>query len=510
MEDKPKVIVIGLDGATWDLIKPWADEGKLPTLKHLMENGAWGILESVAPHYTFPNWKCISTGKNPGRFGVYSWMKVDFEKKEIVPNNSKDFKSEEIWDILSDDGVDCGVIGMPTTYPPKKLENGFIVSEMSPFDYGFVYPNELENELKDEFNYTGKFIDFHGRKPLEVFQDRIDLINQRFDAAIYLYKKYNPTLFWFVVFPIDNIQHMFWEDKHLMKYAWQLIDKRLGEFIKQFVDNKTFVFLVSDHGFTGLKMIFNIHHWLFKKGYLKLSNILFEFMQKCKLWDKVMRVYRMYKNILSSILDLDIKTFDSLTSSKLYDWESSKVIPLNDGLLYLNPVAFSTEEEKVKFKRQLIKELSLIKDPRGKTLAYRVYDGKKLYCGPFIDTAPDVVIDPTEGYEILALPYFMEWAHDLKEQGWSGIHNSRGILLAYGPGVRGDHTIKKTNVFDLAPTILHILRAPIPIDIDGKVLLEIFKPTSRFRKYDVIYTESREKEKISKVISRLKSERKLI
>ena len=159
MRNETKVIVIGLDGATWDLIKLWADKGVLSTLKYLMTNGSFGISESIVPHYTFPNWKCISTGKNPGKLGVYSWMKVDFRKERIIPNVSKDFKSNEIWDLLSDKNLPCGVIGMPTTYPPKKLEKGFIVSEMNPFDYNFTYPKELEEELKSQFNYTGKFID---------------------------------------------------------------------------------------------------------------------------------------------------------------------------------------------------------------------------------------------------------------------------------------------------------------------------------------------------------------
>jgi predicted AlkP superfamily phosphohydrolase/phosphomutase len=44
-----KVVVIGLDGATWDLLKPWADQGELPTLKKLMEteHGAYSKVPSL-------------------------------------------------------------------------------------------------------------------------------------------------------------------------------------------------------------------------------------------------------------------------------------------------------------------------------------------------------------------------------------------------------------------------------------------------------------------------------
>lgn len=44
-----KVIVVGLDGATWDLLKPWVESGKLSTIEWLMENGVWGDLETVIP-----------------------------------------------------------------------------------------------------------------------------------------------------------------------------------------------------------------------------------------------------------------------------------------------------------------------------------------------------------------------------------------------------------------------------------------------------------------------------
>ena len=49
-----KLLIIGLDGATWSIIKPWADEGKLPTFKKLMKKGVWGSLESTIPPITCP------------------------------------------------------------------------------------------------------------------------------------------------------------------------------------------------------------------------------------------------------------------------------------------------------------------------------------------------------------------------------------------------------------------------------------------------------------------------
>ena len=60
MKKCKRVIVIGLDGATFDLIKPWAEEGKLPTFKKLIGEGAWGNLKSTVPNATIPAWPSFS------------------------------------------------------------------------------------------------------------------------------------------------------------------------------------------------------------------------------------------------------------------------------------------------------------------------------------------------------------------------------------------------------------------------------------------------------------------
>lgn len=139
---KQKVVVIGIDGATFELIVPWIQNGKLPFLKRLKDEGVWGKLESTIPPVTFPAWKCYSTGKNPGKLGVYYWFSVDFYKKGYRFNNSLDFKSQEIWDYLGQNNYRVSIINMPSTYPPKKV-NGFLISGMQASeDSLYTFPPE--------------------------------------------------------------------------------------------------------------------------------------------------------------------------------------------------------------------------------------------------------------------------------------------------------------------------------------------------------------------------------
>ncbi len=71
---KPRVFIIGLDSATWDLINPWIQQGLLPNLAKLVEGGASGRLQSAIPPLTPPAWTSFMTGKNPGKHGIFHFL----------------------------------------------------------------------------------------------------------------------------------------------------------------------------------------------------------------------------------------------------------------------------------------------------------------------------------------------------------------------------------------------------------------------------------------------------
>jgi predicted AlkP superfamily phosphohydrolase/phosphomutase len=73
----PRVLIIGLDGATWRVLAPLADSGRMPRLRDLMASGAWGPLRSTIPALTMPSWSSFVTGKNPGGHGVFAFTRTD-------------------------------------------------------------------------------------------------------------------------------------------------------------------------------------------------------------------------------------------------------------------------------------------------------------------------------------------------------------------------------------------------------------------------------------------------
>jgi predicted AlkP superfamily phosphohydrolase/phosphomutase len=540
-----KVLILGLDGATWNLLKPLMNQGKLPILKKLIKNGCSGELESCIPHITFPAWKCYSTGKNPGKLGVFGFTRPDFNRRRFVYNNSQSFRSCEYWDYLGKFGFKCVIVGMPTTYPPKRV-NGCMVCEFTSKDTGYTYLPNLEIELKNKFNYKPNQTFSFKTNPDKAIVEARELIGQRFDVAKYLAKKYNFYLLNLTIFQIDDIQHFAWkywenfDEKYgnILEEFWIIIDEKIKELLEEFMNDDLYVFLLSDHGFTRIDGRFNLCEWLIRKGYLKLNRkiqllrllyrmginkeLVLIMIEKTKLRGILQKVFPY--TILQKGGILPTKEgyiHDTTELEKIIDWNNSKVIitPIGDGLIYLNPRIFKKgTKEYESFRSKLIKELENEIHPKtGKKLAKKVFKKEEAYTGEYLDEAPDIIILPNEGHHIPVTFSFNSevWIETDSTTFFSANHELYGIFIAYGPGIKKGYEIKGAKIYDIAPTILHIFGLPIPNDMDGRVLTEIFEPDSELAKRKPVYVDPSyyekidEKEKLKNKIKDLKLKGKI-
>jgi hypothetical protein len=67
------VLVLALDGATFDVIKPMVADGELPNLARLMAAGQASPLPSTTPPVTFPAWSSFMTGVSPADHGIFDF-----------------------------------------------------------------------------------------------------------------------------------------------------------------------------------------------------------------------------------------------------------------------------------------------------------------------------------------------------------------------------------------------------------------------------------------------------
>ena len=141
-----RLLLIGLDGATWEMIKPWVDKGELPAFKKLMDEGTWGVLESSIPPSTIPGWECISTGKTPHALGVYSFMMKQGYK--FFPYTSYVDKQSWIWNMLSNAGLKVIVANNPSLFEVEPINGILICGFLYKDKNNFAYPSEVMLELK--------------------------------------------------------------------------------------------------------------------------------------------------------------------------------------------------------------------------------------------------------------------------------------------------------------------------------------------------------------------------
>jgi len=502
LKDK-RVIMIGLDGATWEIINQLSATGILPTFKNLLRNGVHGNLKSCIPPVTFPAWKCLSTGKRPEKLGVFWWSKINVQQESVVFHSSLSFNDREIWDYLEDFDYTSGIIGMPTTYPPKRV-NGFMISEYSPKEEGFAYPKGLEKELKTKFNFSFDIPDNSSNRE-EFIRKSIELIESRFKSATYLMKKFKPDFLNITIFHIDPVQHFFYGEPEVA-HAWEIIDEYINKLIQNSSSHTNFLF-VSDHGFSKLNTEFNLENWLIKGNMLHLKNSMVEKIIKHNFSVIIRTLYKVIKS--TNMLNSDnLSRNETIKSLDLIDFKKSEVIPSGDGLIYLNDTFFNNEKEKDRFLATLKESLLNIKDPEsGKKLCKEIIFPKKETKEKLKNSAPDIIILPHKGFHITSSLRDPLWNTHPKWRGW---HQRNGIFLAYGNSIKKGKTIKQATLYDIAPTILHIFGLPIPNDMDGRVLTEIFEEDSELAKrkpryVDSSYYEKRdEREKIKEEIGKLK------
>jgi predicted AlkP superfamily phosphohydrolase/phosphomutase len=208
-----KVICIGLDGATFDLIKPFIAQGKLPTFKKLMARGAFSELRSTVPPVTASAWSSFMTGKNPGAHGLFDFMQRRDKSYDLAPVSALDRDGKAVWDLLGDAGKKVIVMNVPVTWPPQPVNGQLITGMLTPRNAeNYTYPKELAEELRLAIgDYIVYSDEVYSKGRGEIFLGALKYsAEQRTRAAEYLMQKY-PWDFFMLVFPeTDTVSHGLW------------------------------------------------------------------------------------------------------------------------------------------------------------------------------------------------------------------------------------------------------------------------------------------------------------
>ncbi len=469
----PESIILGLDGANWDLLEPWIDEGELPHIESLRETGTWEDMESCLPPVTCPNWRCYSTGKNPGKHGVYWWEKIDTEARTLSTPTSRSFNSANYWDYLGREGISTGVVNLPMTYPPLPIEDGYLVAGGPGSEQDeYTTPPSLAEELDDRGYRLHPDVPVTAKSDREAARDVIRLIDERLETFRHLLDTTDVDVAHCTVFYINVLQHFFWRGGPTAE-AWRVIDDHIGAIREDFPDAT--LYLMSDHGCAEIDTMFYANSWLEAEGFLQTTGgatSVFERFginkqQVAKLADRIGT-----RELIASLAPERLKRAvpedeeGAKRDQKLdrIDWENSVAVASGQGLIYVLDDREETVEE-------LIDRLSALESSlTGTPIAKNVYRREDAYEGPYVSEAPAIVFDQTPGIHTSGAigdnPIFEDVSH------WSAENVRTGLFLADGPAVTGE-VEEQISITDVAPTIMAEHGVPVPTDVDGEPL-ELF------------------------------------
>ncbi|MGD9100118.1 MAG: alkaline phosphatase family protein [Anaerolineae bacterium] len=506
-----KLLILGLDGATFDLIRPWVAEGHLPNLGRLMESGVSGDLASTLPPVTSPAWPSFMTGMNPGKHGVFDFIRPNAGDFTLV--NATSIRAPTIWHIMSEAGLRVGVMNVPVTYPPQPV-NGFMIGGLlSPTGADNAYPPGLLASYSAELGPYRVALRVQYKEGHEeaFLADALDLIETRGRYALRLMADRPWDAFMVHFIALDNLQHALWKlidpthPRHQPELAdkcgdgllraYQCVDEQVGLLIERAYQlaGEVNVLVMSDHGFGPLHYIVNLNVHLLQHGLLRLKRRpwpqlkaalfragltpagVYRLLEKLGLQDIVARVSKRSRN----------QVVGKFLSFSDVDWRHTVAYSMGHvGQVYVNRrgresqgivadgAAYEAARERV------VAALRQLTHPEtGQPLLDQVIYGPDVTHGPYADQAPDLHL-VFDGYRCIAFPLFATNAEVITRQirGDSGCHRSHGIYIGAGPAFRQGGACENRRIIDLAPTILHLLGLPVPRSMDGRVLRDDLSP----------------------------------
>jgi len=474
-----KVLLIGLDGASFNILMPWIRKGFLPMLKRLIEKGVYSILKSTIPPDSPPAWTSIFTGKNPGKHGVYGFLdftpQLDEKSKKYVFRvvNSRCRRSLAIWNILSKEGRRVIVINAPLTYPPEPVNGVMISGFLTPdLKSNFVYPRWLKPILvKKGYRIGVRF----GEKEFSM-QNLVENIRARVRIAKWLMRNFDWDLFIIVFMETDQVMHVHNDIRKALR-IYQEVDNGISTLIKE-LPSKSYVVLVSDHGFKKFRRNFYLNTFLWKRSLLKLK------INGAHLYSRLLTnlIYTFSDNILNISLVGKFKDFFFRATGSKTLGSSLNLIDYANSFCYnlLSGTSFSTIRFNVKHREPagivnkssydyLVKYLAHELKKTG--IVKNVFRKDEIYWGPFLENAPDLVVQARDEYLIkqMLMPTI-----SLPSNTYD--HFVEGIFIAYGPNVkRGCKLTRNNSVIDVAPTILELMGINTPKDMDGRAIGEVLE-----------------------------------
>ena len=503
---KKRILVIALAEASPVLIERFVEEGELPNMKRLMDKGARGQLKSIVPTLTPQMWGAIVSGRSAGHHGLLDFWQRD-EKGRFVETRGDSLAQPAVWDLLNDHGRKSAIINVPFTYPPSSI-NGFMISGEDAPGVGrdIANPPELYDEIVQRFGrYRLKDIFPAGRQKSDYLTLVEEDVREQTNVFSHLLAE-NEWDFSMVFYSATAItQHYFWADFEsndpanpycdVIPSAYRALDAAIGR-LWNVAGEDCCVYVISECGAGRLRSGVHMNTVLERAGLLKRRSNREGLNTRRR---GVVRLRKAAQHVMQRYLPSSIyrlanarlgwlkRMMQNYVADSDIDWERTSAFSRGkESQVFVNLVGRDPHgtvrpgEEYEAVCDAVEKAFLELRDPETAEPAVdKVYRAHELYGGPYLNQAPDLVIDwkdcaymPTETDEGNEHIFVERWREYMN---WptSGAHRRFGVLLAAGPGIRAGASIHHADALDLLPTWLSYLDVPTPPELEGSPVVEL-------------------------------------
>lgn len=494
MDNKLRLVALGLDSLPPGLTKTLAATGVMPFINELMEKGSFGPLNSVVPSNTGSGWNSAWTGQPPERHGFFGFYHYDYEDDIIRMSTSDRLKEPTLWQMLNAHGLRTLIINSPMQYPVSKLDGVMISGFIAPsIKARSVYPPSFREKLASEIpDYIFDVPWEKYKVDDKTFESNINCVIKVFHQRVKVSRLAAETAPWdvmVVVFKsIDNMLHFTWDylsrdcpdqKRHkLTLEAFRVLDDSCRELAAMAGYPDANILVLSDHGHGPIKGHLYVNRLLAQWGFLvpqsKLNRTLHKYITSLR---KRIKADKLSKK-LSSNIGVRLKA----------EWAKTQAVMINQGIIYLNvkgrqPMGVVPPEQYEQVRNNIADHLlSLRDDAGGAALIDKVVcpveagPGPSSASGPII---PDIVMQPTNGV-VLRTGGLSPKSRRVGLQAWQpgcidnlqGTHYFKGIVLGAGPSFSRGASVEG-DLFDITPTIMAACGLPVPQGLIGKPITKL-------------------------------------
>ncbi|WP_132060131.1 alkaline phosphatase family protein [Halorussus amylolyticus] len=533
-----QTLLVGLDAACFPVLRPLFEDGDLPHLESVFEDGATGELESQIPPWTASAWPSLYTGANPGKHGVFDFLRFDGYDWDIV--NATDVRERTLWEYADDAGLTSVVVNAPVTSPPPEIDGavvpGYLASE-DPRCHPEGILDDVREELGDYRVYARRETD--ERAGDDRFEDYLELARMRGGAFRYLADRFDPE-FGFVQFQkTDAVFHDYPGDHEKVRAIYREVDEQVGEILAE-CDPDTVV-VASDHGmgeYEGHE--FRVNQFLREAGVVETTTGGQGVPSWFKIKDEQLTegerggdddgdsgrpllerlaataasvgiTYQRGKAVLERLglaefVGRHVPVGAVFAASDAVDFRASRAYLRSPSELGVrlnlegrDPDGVVPAGEYERVRDEIISLLSNATTPEGTPVFEEVVAREEYIYGPYADEAVDLLAVPTDFQHSLSALVGEEFGDP---EPWN--HKPEGVVALAGDAVDSDADLTGAHLFDVAPTVLATLGLA-PADLmDGDALSGVDAPEPRsYPEYDPATQESTEDEDVAERLSDL-------